>query len=144
MGFKTTQREIWEIYNDVYQLKRLPGPPLCGLEWAEELAQEIITSLKEHLQQRQGPTMPGGQEWGPTRTSKPDHPAKAPWRTQQRDDDFGDHALAEAREAHHQALVATYQASWQPECDQLTASTLIGIAIQGSNPEDTRGGVPTP
>ena len=28
MGFKTTWREIWEIYNDVYQLKRLPGPTM--------------------------------------------------------------------------------------------------------------------
>ena len=37
MGFETTQREIQEIYN-VYQLKRLPGPPLCGPEQAEELA----------------------------------------------------------------------------------------------------------
>ena len=27
VAFKTTQREIWELYNDVYQLKRLPGPP---------------------------------------------------------------------------------------------------------------------
>ena len=26
VGVETTQREIWEIYNDVYQLKRLPGP----------------------------------------------------------------------------------------------------------------------
>ena len=25
-GFKTTQREIWEIYNEVYQLNRLPAP----------------------------------------------------------------------------------------------------------------------
>ena len=44
MGFKTTQREIQELYNDICQLKRLPDPPPCGPEWAEELAQEIVTS----------------------------------------------------------------------------------------------------
>ena len=56
-------------------------PPLCGLGWAEELVQEIMTSLKECLWQWWGPTMLGGQEWGPTRTSMPNHPAKAPQRT---------------------------------------------------------------
>ena len=72
VGFKTTQREIWEIFNDVYHPKGLPGPPLCSLEWAEELAQEIMTSLKEHLWQRWDPTLlGGGQEQGPTRTSMP-------------------------------------------------------------------------
>ena len=101
MGFKSTQREI---YNDVHQLKRLPGPPLCGPEWAEKLAQEIVTSFEEHLWQRWG----GGQEWHPIRASTPNHPAEAPWRTQQMDDDSFDHALTEARVAHQWALVAAH------------------------------------
>ena len=50
----------------------MPSPPLCGPEWAQELAQDILSSLKEQLQQRRGPTMPeGGQEWGPVRPSYP-------------------------------------------------------------------------
>ena len=44
----------------------------------------------------------------PNRASTPDHPAEAPQRTQQRDDDSCDWALAEAREAHQQALVAAH------------------------------------
>ena len=42
VGFKTTRDEIWELYNNVYQLRRSPG-----LECTEELVQEICTSLKE-------------------------------------------------------------------------------------------------
>ena len=47
VGFKTTGDEIWELYNDVYQLKRSPGPLPYGPEQTEELIQEIGTSLKE-------------------------------------------------------------------------------------------------
>ena len=41
--------EIWGLYNEVYQLKRSLGPLPCSLEEAEELTQEILSSLKEHL-----------------------------------------------------------------------------------------------
>ena len=54
VGFKTTRDEIWELYNDVYQLRRSPGPPPYSPECTEELVQEIYTSLKEQLQQRWG------------------------------------------------------------------------------------------
>ena len=109
MGFKTKWREIRELYNDFYQLKRVPDPPQCGQQWAGELAWEIMTSLKEHLQWMQGPTMPGGgPERGPTRTYMPNHPAKAPRRTQKKDDNSCDHALTKAREAHWQVLPAAH------------------------------------
>ena len=45
-GFKTMRDEIQGLYNEVYQLKRSPGPLLCS---TEELTQEILSSLKEHL-----------------------------------------------------------------------------------------------
>ena len=55
VGFRTT-REIWESYNEVYQLKRLLGPSSYGPEWMEALDQEICASLEEWMQQRQGTT----------------------------------------------------------------------------------------
>ena len=109
MGFKTTWREIRELYNYVYQLKWLLGPPPCSPEQAEELAWEIVTSLKEHLRQRWGlALLGGGPEHSPTRTHMPDHPAKAPQRTWQKEDDSCDCALAEVREADQWALVAAH------------------------------------
>ena len=54
VGFKTTRERIWELYNNVYQLRRSPGPPPHGPECTEELVQEICTSLGEQLWQRWG------------------------------------------------------------------------------------------
>ena len=58
VGLKTTRDEIWELYNDVYQLRRSPGPPLHSPECTEELVQEICTSIKEQLWQRWGSAQP--------------------------------------------------------------------------------------
>ena len=58
VGFRTSREEIGEIYNDVYQLKRLPGPPPYGLGWMEALDQEICASLEEQTWQRQGTARP--------------------------------------------------------------------------------------
>ena len=92
---------------DASQLKRVPGSlPLCGPEWAEELAWEIMTSLKEHLQQRQWShhARRRTRMGAPPEAYMPHHPAKAPQKTQQRDDDSCDWAsLAEARETHWSA-----------------------------------------
>ena len=99
VGFKTTRDEIQELYNDVYQLKRLPGPLLYGLESTEELVQEVHTSLKEWLQQRWGSTQPKKEpEWGVTSTL----------RMQVGGDDSCNHALTKARVAHWQALEAAH------------------------------------
>ena len=92
----------------MYQLKRLPGPPPYGPEQVQELVWDILSSLEEHLQWRQGAAMPeGGQEWGPTRTLMPHYWDKAPQR-KLRDDDSYNCDLAEAREAHWWALVVTH------------------------------------
>ena len=32
VGFRTTREEVQGLYNNVYQLQRLPGPPLYGPE----------------------------------------------------------------------------------------------------------------
>ena len=54
VGYKTSQGEIWELYNEVCQLKRLPSSPLCRPEQVQELAWAILFCLEEHLQQRWG------------------------------------------------------------------------------------------
>ena len=47
VGFRTTREEIQWINNEVYQQKRLLGPPLYGPEQMEALDQEIFASLEE-------------------------------------------------------------------------------------------------
>ena len=54
VGYKTTQEEIFNLYQEVYQLKRTPGPVPGNPEVAEKICQEILDSLEEHLQCRQG------------------------------------------------------------------------------------------
>ena len=56
VGFRTTREEIREIYNEVYQLKKLPGPSPYWPEQMEALDQEICTSLEEQMWRRQGTT----------------------------------------------------------------------------------------
>ena len=66
MGYKTSQGEIRGLYNEVYQLKRLPSPPPCGPKQVQELAWDILSSMEEYLQQREGATVPERDwEWGP-------------------------------------------------------------------------------
>ena len=99
VGFKTTRDEIWELYNNVYQLKRSPGPLTYGLEQTKEWVQEILTSLKEWLWQRWGSTQQKEEpEWGLTSTL----------RMWVGGNDLCNSALAEAREAHWQVLEAAH------------------------------------
>ena len=53
VGYQTSQKEIWDLYHEVYLLRRSPGPPPCGLQLREEAIEDILTSLRSHLQ-RQG------------------------------------------------------------------------------------------
>ena len=107
-GFKTTWGEIQEVYNKVYQQKMLPGSPLCGAEGRHKLAQDILTSLEEHLQQRWGASvLEGGQEHRPARTPMPHYSDEAPQRRPQKDDSC-DHTLAQARDAHWWVMATTH------------------------------------
>ena len=49
VGPQTSKEEFRALYYEVYKLRRLPGSPPWGLEWMEELATEIVSSLKDHL-----------------------------------------------------------------------------------------------
>ena len=44
--------EIRKVYNEVYQLKRVPGTSPCDVEMVENIHQEILNSVKECLQHR--------------------------------------------------------------------------------------------
>ena len=56
VGYKTTWEEIRVLFNEVYHLKRAPRTVSCDPETEEEIHQEILDSLKEHLFHRWGPT----------------------------------------------------------------------------------------
>ena len=63
VGSRTTREEVQGIYNEVYQQKRLPGPPLYGPEQMEALDWDICTSLEEQTWQRQSTARPE-EDWG--------------------------------------------------------------------------------
>ena len=48
------QQKTGDLYHQVYALRRLPRPPLCGPERAQEITKEIVSSLKDHLRWRKG------------------------------------------------------------------------------------------
>ena len=101
VGFRTTRKEIQEIYNEVYQQKRLPGPPLYGPEWMEALDQEICTSLEEWMWWRWGTARPEEDLGGATVSILwPCHQTESHCQTWVRNEDPHDQALKEAREAH--------------------------------------------
>ena len=51
VGSHTSREEIQDLYYQVYKLRRLPGSLPCGPEWADMLARDIVSSLKNHLRQ---------------------------------------------------------------------------------------------
>ena len=46
------------VYNEVDQFKGAPGAEPCDVEMAENICQEILNSIKEHLYHRQEHTQP--------------------------------------------------------------------------------------
>ena len=49
VGPQTSRKEIWHLYYQVYKQRRLPGSPPWGLEWADKLVRDIVSSLKNCL-----------------------------------------------------------------------------------------------
>ena len=90
VGFRTTKEEIQEIYNEVYQQRRLPGSPLYGPEWMEALDQEICASLEEWMQWMWGTTRPEEELegnttsilWSSCQTKSPQVPSQGPGKEQ--------------------------------------------------------------
>ena len=95
------------IFSEVYQLQRLPGRSPCNGE-TEQVCQEILDSIKEHLQHRWVPAqLEEEPKQSPTSTSKKDTQAKFKARTcatyhhfKNMQQDTCKRALAVVRDAH--------------------------------------------
>ena len=98
VGYRTSREEIGDFFHQVYMLKRLPGPPLCGPEWAWEVMRDILFSLKDCLRWRKGEQSGGSRELEPASA----HPSCHWDRTSQRksQDTLDEQELTEVREAH--------------------------------------------
>ena len=58
VGYRTTHKEVFNLYQEVYQLKRTLGLVPGDQDVADQIHQEILNSLKEHIWCRQSPTQP--------------------------------------------------------------------------------------
>ena len=112
VGFKMTWEEIWRVYNEVYQLKRAPGAEPCDTETVENICQEILDSINEHLHCRQDHAQPMEEPgWRSTSTSRPDPQPKFQRKTcatyvhfKDIKEGSGEEALAVGWDFHRQAL----------------------------------------
>ena len=103
VGYWTTQKEIPDLYHEVYLL-RSPSPPPCGPWWREEAIQGILSSLRSHLWGWGGTTMLKEDQWGASMATQP-IPNWIPIQVlgERQPMQWGPW---EAREAHQQALEA--------------------------------------
>ena len=126
VGHQMSREEIGDLYHQVYVLKRLPGPPPLGPKQAEEVMNDILSSLKDCLRQRRREQLGGSGEPEPTSTCPSCHGGRASQR--ERWDTSGEQELAKAREAHQQALVATaILEQWIERLSQST--TRVGLDV---------------
>ena len=115
VGFWTTWEEIQGIYNEVYQQKRLLGPPPYGPRQMETLDWEICASL-EQTRQRWGATKPEEDLQGATVLILwPSHQTEFCCQTRGRNEDPHDQALSEARKAYQRAVEAAHPLEWNIE-----------------------------
>ena len=71
VGYQTSSKEISDLYQQVYVLKRLPGPPPCGPERAWQITKEIMSPLKDHLRWKEVEQTGGGGELESASTHPP-------------------------------------------------------------------------
>ena len=98
----------------MYQLEKAPGAELCNAEMAENIHQEILNSVKEHLWHRWDSAQSSeGLGWRPTGTPRPTPGSQFQHEFQVTYKHFRDlregsceQALAMAWDAHRQALAA--------------------------------------
>ena len=102
VGYKTSWKEIQDLYHEVYLLKRLPSLLPCRPKLIEEAIQDILSSLRSHL-----------WRWGGITGLEEVQRGAATWPQLQSSQTWGrdhscDEALWEAREAHWWTLEATH------------------------------------
>ena len=49
VGYRTSHKEIQDIYQSVFLLQRVPGVPCCGNEQRKKNIQDICSSLKDQM-----------------------------------------------------------------------------------------------
>ena len=103
VGPQTSKDEFRALYYEVYKIRRLQGSPPWGLEWMEELATEIVSSLKDCLGWKGSKPLWGIEEPGLADVQSPR--SKTPRRG--RRDASAKRDLTKAREAHQRALATT-------------------------------------
>ena len=67
-GYRTSRKEMRDIYHSVYLLKRSLGSPSCGEQQRRRTVQDILSSLMDRLQRQAYPATtrdldPQGGEW---------------------------------------------------------------------------------
>ena len=117
---QTSREEIGDLYYQVYKLQRLPGSPPCGPEQMEELAGDVVSSLKDCLRQK-GAQLPRGPEESELAATQPLQ-SETPRR--RRRDISAKRDLAKAREAHQRALAAA--ATLEERIERLSQSVTRG------------------
>ena len=53
VGPHISREEIRNLHYQVYKLRRLPGSPPHRLEWTDELTNDVVSSLKNYLRQKE-------------------------------------------------------------------------------------------
>ena len=120
VGPQTSKEEFTALYYEVYKLRRLPGSPPCGLEWMEELATKIVSSLKDHLGQKEGKPLQGVEEPGLADIQPP----MSKTSRRGRRDTSAKRDLTEVREAHQRALATV--AALKEKIERLSQSITQG------------------
>ena len=112
VGYRTTCEEFFNLYQEVYQLKRTIGLVPGDEEVADWIHQEVLNSLKECIQHRQSPAQPEeplGHRSRKSAQAEFHSRKKVTWdhfdHYWDRQEESWEEALRVARDAHHQALV---------------------------------------
>ena len=120
VGPQTNEEDFGALYHEVYKLRRLQGSPPWGLGQMKELATEIMSSLEDCLEQKEGKSLSRIEEPGLADIWSPR--SKTPRR--ERRDTPAERDLAESREAHQRALATA--ATLEEKIEWLSWSTTWG------------------
>ena len=120
VGPPPSREEIEDLYYQVYKLRRLSGSPCCGPEHKEELVGDVVSSLKNHLRQKEGQQP---EELEEPRLADVQPSWKKTSRGRRRATS-AERDLAKVREAHQRALATV--ATLEEKIEGLSQSITIG------------------